>query len=91
MFLPDLVVRSRRVVTARGTRPAALHIRSGRIIGIVDFDDVPPGCPLDDAADACVLPGLVDTHVHATDPGGAGSEGFERATRAAAAVASPAS
>jgi len=78
MFLPDLVVRSRRVVTPRGTRAAAVHIRSGKIIGVVDFDDVPAGCPVDDAADASLLPGLVDTHVHVSD-------GFERTTQAAAA------
>lgn len=77
MFLPDLVVRSRRVVTPRGTRPAAIHIRGGRIIGIVDFDDVPQGCPLDEAADAAVLPGLVDTHVHV--------QGLTATTQAAAA------
>src|SRR2546428_4166496 len=78
MFLPDFVVRSRRVVTPRGTRPAAVHIHSGRIIGVVDFDDVPAGCPMDDTGDAVLLPGLVDTHVHVSD-------GFERTTQAAAA------
>jgi allantoinase len=78
VFLPDLVVRSRRVVTPRETRPAAVHVRRGRIIGVVDFDDVPPGCPLDDAADLTVLPGVVDSSVHAR-------EGLDSATRAAAA------
>src|SRR2546425_11943723 len=78
MFLPDFVVRSRRVVTPLGTRPAAVHIRSGKIIGIVDVGDVPAGCPMDDAGDAALLPGRVDTHVHASD-------GFERAPQAAAA------
>ena len=85
MFLPDLVVRSRRVVTPRGTRPGAIHIRSGRIIGVVDFEDVPQGCPLDDARDVVVLPGIVDSHVHVHEPDRAGQGGFERATRAAAA------
>jgi len=78
VFLPDIVIRSRRVVTAAGTRAAAIHIRNGRIIGVVDFDNVPAGCPLDDAADAAILPGIVDTHVHV---GGL----FESTTRAAAA------
>ena len=83
MFLPTLVVRSRRVVTPRGTRAAAIHIRNERVIGVLDFDDVPPGCPLDDAAGAVIMPGVVDTHVHVHDSGRAGS-GFESATRAAA-------
>jgi len=78
MFLPDLIVRSRRVVTPRGTRPAAIHIRSGKIVGIVDVDDVPEGCPVDDATDAVVLPGLVDVYADVSDA-------FEQKTRAAAA------
>ncbi len=35
--------------------------------------------------DVVLLPGLVDTHVHCNDPGRAHWEGFEHATRAAAA------
>ena len=38
-----------------------------------------------DAGTAVVMPGLVDTHVHINDPGRADWEGFETATRAAAA------
>jgi allantoinase len=83
VFLPDLVVRARRVVTDRGTRAAAIHIRDGRIIGVLDFDDIPQGCPLEDAGDAVVMPGVVDTHVHAGDRQGTGA-GFETVTRAAA-------
>ena len=78
MFLPDLVVRSRRTVLAAGIQPAALHIRHGKIIGVMDFDDVPDGCPMDDAANAVLMPGVVDTHVRAVG-------GFETTTRAAAA------
>jgi allantoinase len=76
--LPDLVVRSTRVVTPRGTRPAAIHVRAGKIIGVLGYDDVPLGCAVDDADDAAVLPGLVDIHVEL-------SKGLERTTQAAAA------
>jgi allantoinase len=38
-----------------------------------------------DAGRLVLLPGLVDTHVHINDPGRADWEGFEHATRAAAA------
>jgi allantoinase len=84
VFSPDFVVRSRRVVVARAVRAAAIHIRNRRIIGVLDFDDVPAGCPLDDAGDAVVMPGIVDTHVHAGQRADAGL-GFETVTRAAAA------
>ena len=85
MLLPDLVVRSRRVVTTHGTRPGAIHIRNGRVLGILAFDDVPPSCPLDDAADAVIMPGVVDTHVHIHESARSGCDGFEIVTRAAAA------
>src|SRR4026207_1057829 len=67
------------------TGPAAVHVRSGKIIGVLAFDDVPSGCPIDDAAGAVVMPGVVDTHVHVNEPGRTEWEGFETATRAAAA------
>jgi allantoinase len=82
---PSLVVRSKRVVVQGGIRPGAIHIRDGRIIGVLDYDNVAPGCPVDTAADAVVIPGVVDTHVHVNEPGRTEWEGFETATRAAAA------
>jgi len=66
MVAPDLVIRSRRVVSERGTRAAAIHVKHGKIVGVLDFEDVPPGCPLDDAGDAAVLPGVVDIQVDAS-------------------------
>jgi len=84
-FLPDLIVRSRRVVTPRATGPAAIHIRGGKIVGVLPFDDVPAGGSIDDAGEAAVMPGLVDTHVHVNERGHAGGNGFEAVTRAAAA------
>jgi len=85
VFLPDLVVRGRRVVTPRGIHPAAIHVRNGRIIGIVDIDDVPAGCAVDDAGAYAVLPGLIDPSVHVPEPGRTSSDSFERTTRDAAA------
>jgi allantoinase len=84
VILPDLVVRSRRVVTSQDVRPAAIHIHNGRVIGVLAFDDVPQGCPLDDAADAVVMPGIVDTHVHVHESARDDGDGFEVVTRAAA-------
>src|SRR6188508_2446347 len=85
MPAPDLVVRSRRVVTQTGVRSASLHIHSGKIVGILPHDDVPAGVDIHDAGESVVMPGLVDTHVHINEPGRTDWEGFETATRAAAA------
>ncbi len=87
MSLPRLIIRGRNVVTPRGLGPASVHIDDGRIAKVSSFDDVPQeGCEIVEAADdSIVMPGLVDTHVHVNEPGRTDWEGFETATRAAAA------
>jgi allantoinase len=65
--------------------PAAIHIRDGRIERLSDYDDVEPGAPIDDYGDLVLMPGVVDSHVHVNEPGRTEWEGFETATRAAAA------
>src|SRR5687768_18092612 len=81
----DLVVRSRRVVTPTGVAPASILIQDGKIAAVGAADDLPAGVPVIEAGDAVVMPGLVDTHVHINEPGRTDWEGFETATRAAAA------
>jgi Molybdopterin-binding domain of aldehyde dehydrogenase/Amidohydrolase family len=83
--VPELVVRGRRVVTPDGVRPAALQLRGGVIAKVADHGDVSASTPLVEAGDAAVLPGLVDVHVHVNGPGCTEWEGFDTATRAAAA------
>ncbi|MGB2669480.1 MAG: allantoinase AllB [Candidatus Acidiferrum sp.] len=76
---------SRRVVTPDAVRPAALLVDGGRIQAVVTPDQIPAHAQLHDFRDAAILPGLVDSHVHINDPGRSDWEGFETATRAAAA------
>ncbi|HTQ59035.1 MAG TPA: allantoinase AllB [Candidatus Solibacter sp.] len=76
---------SRRVVTPQGVRSAALLVENGRIFGVVPPDQVPPHANSHDFRNSVILPGLVDSHVHVNDPGRSHWEGFETATRAAAA------
>jgi allantoinase len=76
---------SRRVVTPDAVRPAALLVEGDRILDVVAPDQVPHQAEVHDFGDAAILPGLVDSHVHINDPGRAEWEGFETATRAAAA------
>jgi allantoinase len=82
----DLVFRAPRVMTPEGEAARCVGVRDGRIVAVEPLDQ-----PLDAAEvielgdDTVLLPGLVDTHVHVNDPGRAEWEGFETATRAAAA------
>ncbi|MEO3753788.1 allantoinase AllB [Streptomyces sp. B6B3] len=82
----ELVLRSTRVVTPAGVRPAAVAVSGGRITAVLPHDTPSPArACLVDYGDAALLPGLVDTHVHVNDPGRTAWEGFGSATAAAAA------
>jgi allantoinase len=76
---------SRRVVTPEGIRPAALLVDGEVIHDVVARDQFPARAETHDFGEAAILPGLVDSHVHINDPGRREWEGFETATRAAAA------
>jgi allantoinase len=80
---PVLVLRSRRTVTPRGIEDAVVVSRDGRIEEVLPAKGVPREA--EDLGDLVLMPGLVDTHVHVNEPGRAEWEGFETATRAAAA------
>jgi len=93
---PDLVIRGKQVVISTtslegaesqsSVRAASVHIEKGRIIYVGSFDEITAGCELVTADDnSLVMPGLVDTHVHVNEPGRTDWEGFDTATRAAAA------
>jgi allantoinase len=80
---------SRRIATPDGIRPGAIivrnDVREGKISGIVHADELPADTEVHDFGESTILPGLVDSHVHINDPGRAEWEGFETATRGAAA------
>jgi allantoinase len=81
----DQVLRGERVVTDTGVRPAAVVVRDGKVAAVLDVKDVPSGLPVVDVGAKVLMPGVVDSHAHINEPGRTEWEGFETATRAAAA------
>ena len=80
-------LRSRRVVTPEGVRPAAVQLEGRRIARVMSVEASSDADFDTDLGDLVIMPGIVDTHVHVNEPGRTDWEGFETATRAAAAGA----
>jgi allantoinase len=76
-----LTVRSARVVLPDRERAASIHIDDGVIARVGEYDETAEH----DMGDLVISPGIVDTHVHINEPGRTEWEGFDTATRAAAA------
>jgi allantoinase len=79
------VFRGKRVHLPSGPASASVHVERGVIAKVDAYEAVPAGAEVIDAGELSILPGLVDTHVHINDPGRSDWEGFDTATRAAAA------
>jgi len=82
---PTTVFRGHRVVSSRGFGPASVHVQGGVITRVAGIDKVPRKAEVVDVGHLVLMAGLVDTHVHVNEPGRADWEGFDTATRAAAA------
>ncbi|WP_244871980.1 allantoinase AllB [Catellatospora sp. TT07R-123] len=79
-----MIFRSYRVFTPEGERPADVAVSGGRIASVAGHGAL-TGPDVIDLGECALLPGLVDTHVHVNEPGRTQWEGFDTATRAAAA------
>ena len=79
------IIRSRRVLLPDGVAQACVHIQEGVISKVGEWDEVDRAARLLDVGNEVILPGVVDIHAHINDPGRSDWEGFESATRAAAA------
>ena len=79
-----MILRSKNVL---GHGAASIHIEGERIARIGDYDDADASVPANvtDYGDLVLMPGVVDSHVHVNEPGRTEWEGFDTATRAAAA------
>ncbi|MFW5417169.1 amidohydrolase family protein [Nocardiopsis sp. CNT-189] len=72
----DTVIRSRRVVTAKGVIPASVGLRGGRIAAVCDHGAPLPGAAEIDLGGVALLPGLVDADVAVHAPGQPLREGY---------------
>lgn len=77
-------IKSRNVIIKDRMNKAALLIENGSIAEVCDHDKK-FDCELIDYKDLVIMPALTDTHVHINEPGRTDWEGFETATKAAAA------
>jgi allantoinase len=83
---PDrFALRSQRVLTPAGLRPAAVVVEGERIAAVIAPGDLSQTIAVEDLGELVLFPGLVDSHVHLNEPGRREWEGFEMGTRAAAA------
>jgi len=78
-------IRSNRVLIEGALQPATLEISDGKISRVITEDLARDPQPLVDYGSALIFPGLIDVHVHVNEPGRTQWEGFDTATRAAAA------
>jgi allantoinase len=73
-------IKSKRVLINGELIPASIFIDEGKISAVKSYDE-----EAEDFGDLVIMPGVVDTHVHINEPGRTEWEGFETATKAAAA------
>ncbi|MQA62747.1 MAG: allantoinase AllB [Actinophytocola sp.] len=82
----DLVFKAPRVITSAGEVARSIGVSDGKVVAIEPLDaQLSARRVIELDSEVVLLPGLVDTHVHVNDPGRSEWEGFESATRAAAA------
>ena len=84
MYVETLLF-SNRVITPKGIRPATLHLKDGLIYAVYAGRKEVRSLNLEDLGNRVIMPGLIDSHVHINEPGRTEWEGFDHATRSAAA------
>jgi allantoinase len=77
-------IKSKRVLINDELKAASLLIEDGKITDIVECN-FEFGFHTEDFGESVIMPALTDTHVHINEPGRTEWEGFETATKAAAA------
>jgi allantoinase len=73
-------IKSKQVLINGKIIPASVFFDKGKITAIKDYIE-----DAEDYSELVIMPGVVDTHVHINEPGRTEWEGFETATKSAAA------
>jgi dihydroorotase len=84
-LVAELVVANGDVLIGQELVRCDVIIDGGKITGLSQNEGLPDARKTIDAAGLVVIPGLIDTHVHAREPGYTYKEDFETASKAAAA------
>ncbi|HRF79022.1 MAG TPA: allantoinase AllB [Flavobacteriales bacterium] len=78
-------IHSTRVITPAGVIEATLILGDGKIQDVLPGRVEREGVPFESFGNKVIMPGVIDAHVHINEPGRTEWEGFETATKAAAA------
>ncbi len=78
-------LHSTHVITPTGVIEATLILADGKIQEVLPGRVERAGISVESFGDKVIMPGVIDAHVHINEPGRTEWEGFETATRAAAA------
>ncbi len=83
--METVAIHSTRVITPTGVIEATLILADGRIQDVLPGRVEQKGISFESFGDKVIMPGVIDVHVHINEPGRTEWEGFESATKAAAA------
>jgi len=79
------ILYSKRVLWKDKLQPASILIQDGTIQEVLPGKKELPEYEFNDFADLVIFPGVIDAHIHINEPGRTEWEGFDTATKAAAA------
>ncbi len=81
----DLLVKNGTIVSPRASRHGHLLLHQGKVLDVLEGDNLPQARATIDALGLYVLPGLIDPHVHFRSPGLEYKEDWNSGSQAAVA------